>query len=178
MILGGDEFMRTQKGNNNAYCQDNELTWFDWDYANKHKHMIMFVKKIIAFRKKYTILQKRKFLAGESLNFNKTEDITWYGYNLDSVNWDDPELKMFCCHLNGNKDTEKPGNYHLFFILNADFNSHTVKIPEYSGIKWHRVIDTSLKSGGDILEAGKEIKISPQDLYIINPRSVVGLLGK
>ena len=178
LLLGGDEFMRTQKGNNNAYCQDNELAWFDWDYANRHKHMIAFVKKIIAFRKKYTILQKRKFLAGQSLNFDRVEDITWFGYDLDGVNWDDPDLKTLCCHLDGNKDTENPENYHLFFILNADFGSHTVKLPEFSGIKWHRAIDTSLKSGNDIFDTGKEIKISPADFYIINPRSVVGLVGK
>ncbi|MCD4779770.1 MAG: glycogen debranching protein GlgX [Candidatus Omnitrophica bacterium] len=178
LLLGGDEFMRTQKGNNNAYCQDNETTWFDWDYAKRHKHMTTFVKKIIAFRKKHTILQKRKFLAGQSLNFDDINDITWFGYNLDGVNWDDPELKTFCCHLDGNKDTENPENYHLFFILNADFGSHTVKIPEFVGIKWHRAMDTSLKTGDDILDIGKEIELSPQDLYIVNPRSVVGLIGK
>lgn len=178
MILGGDEFMRTQKGNNNAYCQDNELTWFDWDYADRHKNMTVFVKKVIAFRKRYKILQKRKFSPGDDLNFDNMKDVTWFGYDLDRVHWDDPDLKTFCCHMDGNKDNLNPKNYHLFFILNADFNSHTVKLPEFAGIKWCRVIDTSLKSGDDILDHGKEIEVYPKDLYIINPRSVVCLIGK
>ena len=65
MILGGDEFMRTQRGNNNAYCQDNEISWFQWDEVEKNWDIFDFFKKAIAFEKRYTILQRRKFFLGD-----------------------------------------------------------------------------------------------------------------
>jgi isoamylase len=179
MILGGDEFMRTQNGNNNAYCQDKEEIWFDWDYAKQHKDMTEFLRKIIVFRKRYTVLQQRKFLAGQGLDFAKVQGIAWYGENLDSVRWDDPALKTFCCHLDGSKEPSSGlGRYYLFFILNADTNGHTIKIPQHENITWYRVLDTSLESGEDILAPGKEKKLADPGTFRVSPRCVAGLLGK
>src|SRR5439155_21213321 len=68
MMLGGDEFLRTQKGNNNAYCQDNDISWFDWNRVADHADIRLFTKKIIAFTKRYTVLQQRKFFQGADLD--------------------------------------------------------------------------------------------------------------
>ena len=76
--------MRTQNGNNNAYCQDNEISWFNWDYLNKNADMLDFFKKIIAFTKKYTILQRRKFFLEMIWMQHKTfPDISWFGKDLN-----------------------------------------------------------------------------------------------
>jgi isoamylase len=179
MILGGDEFMRTQKGNNNAYCQDNEISWFHWDQAKKNSDILDFFKKAIAFEKTYTILQRRKFFLGQDLNADRIPEITWYGKDLQRPAWDDPELRTLCCQLEGKEKGSGPAAYHLFFILNADFRWQPVQVPPLAdGRTWYRVIDTSLKDGEDFLDFGKEIRIDPPDVYLANPRSTVVFVGK
>ena len=179
MILGGDEFMRTQRGNNNAYCQDNEISWFHWDEVNKNSDILDFFKKAIAFEKRYAILQRRKFLIGKDLDADQVPDITWFGKDLGIPFWDDPELRTVCFQLDGGEEISELGHYHLFFILNADFHLQSVSLPPLTnGKKWYRVVDTSLKSGEDFLETGKEIRIEPSDHYLANPRSTVVLIGK
>jgi isoamylase len=179
MILGGDEFMRTQKGNNNAYCQDNEISWFNWDYLKKNSDILDFFKKTIAFEKKYTILERRKYFLGEDLNADHIPEITWFGTNLGNPSWDDPEARTLCCRLVGKDESFEPVEYHLFFILNADFRLQPVHLPPFTnGRAWYRVIDTSLKSGEDFLDFGKEIRINPPDVYLANPRSTVVFVGK
>lgn len=82
MLLGGDELLRTQKGNNNAYCQDNEISWFDWNDLAKHGDMHRFVKKLIAFTRRYTVLQRRKFVLGQDLDADGFPDFSWFGSDL------------------------------------------------------------------------------------------------
>ncbi|MBI1811246.1 MAG: glycogen debranching protein GlgX [Nitrospirae bacterium] len=179
MILGGDEFMRTQNGNNNAYCQDNDISWFNWDYLIKNAGILDFFKKVIAFTKKYTILQRRKFFLGKDLDADNIPDISWFGKDLNRLSWDDTELRTICYQLDGGEEKSEMGDYQLFIILNADFNLQSVKIPMLNdGKKWHRAIDTSLKSGDDFLAAGREILIEPSDCYFANARSTVVLIGK
>ncbi len=179
MILGGDEFMRTQRGNNNAYCQDNEISWFQWDEVKKNRDILDFFKKAIAFEKRYTILQRRKFFLGTDLDADHIPDLTWFGKDLGKPSWDDPELRTLCYQIDGGDERSELGDYHLFFILNADFNLQSIRLPELTnGRQWYRVIDTSLKSGEDFLDVGKEIRIDPPDHYLANPRSTVVLIGK
>lgn len=179
MVLGGDEFMRTQGGNNNAYCQDNEISWFDWEATKKNSGILEFFKKAVAFTKKYTILQRRKFLLGRDLNANHIPDITWFGKDGGKPLWDDPELRTLCYRLDGGEVKSRLGNYQLFIILNADFMVQDIKIPGIEeGMKWHRVIDTSLESGEDFADVGKEILLNPFGYYPSNPRSTVVLVGR
>jgi len=81
MLLGGDEFARTQRGNNNAYCQDNNISWFDWDLAAKNDDLVEFFRKAIGFVRRYPILQRRKFALGEDLDDDKVPDLSWFGAN-------------------------------------------------------------------------------------------------
>ncbi len=179
MILGGDEFMRTQSGNNNAYCQDNETNWFQWDEVEKNSDIFNFFKKAIAFEKRCTILQRRKFFFGEDLDADHIPDFTWFGKDLGNPSWEDPELRTLCFQLDGGEEKSDLGDYHLFFILNADFNLQSITLPQLAkGKQWYRVIDTSLKSGEDFIDVGKEIQIDSPDHYLANPRSTVVLIGK
>lgn len=178
MLLGGDEFMRTQAGNNNAYCQDNDITWFNWDLLNQNADMLDFFKKALAFTKRYTILQRRKFLLGQDLVGDQIPDIAWFGKDLGAPSWDDPELCTLCCQLDGGEEKSDLGDYQLFFILNGDFNLQFIQLPPLGGgKKWYRAIDTSLKSGEDFWGPGREVPITPPDYYLANPRSTVVLLG-
>ncbi|MCL5966111.1 MAG: glycogen debranching protein GlgX [Deltaproteobacteria bacterium] len=179
MILGGDEFLRTQKGNNNAYCQDNEITWFDWDLAEKNGDFLAFVKKAIACTKRYPILQRRKFFTGEDRSHDSVPDITWYGKELAPPAWDDPELRTLCYRLDGGEEPCAAGEYQLFVILNADYRPQTVRVPPLAdGRKWRRMIDTSLPAGDDFLDPGREAPLDPPDAYLANPRSTVLLIGR
>ncbi|MGD0915966.1 MAG: glycogen debranching protein GlgX [Thermodesulfobacteriota bacterium] len=179
MILGGDEFMRTQKGNNNAYCQDNDISWFQWDEVKKNSDILIFFKKAIAFVKRYSCLQRRKFFLGKDLDADHIPDLSWFGKDLDKPSWDDPELRTLCYRLDGGEEESEWGDYHLFFILNADSNLQFIKLPQLTkGKKWFRAVDTSLKSGEDFLDTGKEIRIEPSDHYLANPRSTVVLIGR
>jgi isoamylase len=179
MILGGDEFMRTQKGNNNAYCQDNETSWFQWDDVKKNSDLLSFFKKAITFEKRCTILQRRKFFFGEDLDADHIPDFCWFGKDLGKPSWDDPELRTLCFQLDGGEEISEMGKYYLFFILNADFQLQSIKLPQLpDSKKWYRVIDTSLKDGEDFLEFGKEKLIDPADVYLATPRTTVVLIGK
>ena len=179
MILGGDEFMRTQRGNNNAYCQDNEISWFNWDDVKKNEEVLEFFKKTIAFEQKHTILQNRKFSFGSDLDSGRVPEITWFGKDLSGPSWDDSEQRTLCYRLDGREDGSDAKEDHLFFILNADPNLQFVRLPPLNGGKtWYRVMDTSLKGGEDFLEEGKEIRLDPPDHYLANPRSTVLLVGK
>ncbi len=177
MMLAGDECMRTQKGNNNAYCQDNEINWFNWDNVRQHVDILEFFKQVIALEKRYTILQRRKFFMGEDLDSDGVPDISWFGRDLGKPQWDDPELRTLCCQLDGGEEESELGDYHLFAIFNVDFNAQSTMLPQLkNGKKWYRIIDTSLESGKDFLEAGKEIPVN--QYYIADPRSTVLLIGK
>ncbi len=179
MILSGDEVMRTQRGNNNAYCQDNEISWLDWDEAAKQKEVFDFFRKAIALTKKYTILQRSKFLLGADLNADHIPDIDWFGNDLHAPAWNDPELRTFCYRLDGADEPSDQGDYLLFMVLNADYRQQRILVPPpKEGMSWYRVIDTSLAAGEDFAQEGAERLLVPADSYLANPRSTVLLLAR
>jgi len=179
MMLGGDEFMRTQWGYNNAFCQDNEISWLDWSDLGKNADIQEFFKKTIQFTKEYPVLQRRRFPLGVDLNANGIPDLEWFGFNLDTPDWHDPEIRTICYQLDGSEVASDKGNYLLFLIFNADFQVHSVMLPTPpKPIRWLRVIDTSLPSGEDFLKSSREILIDPPDYYLASPRSTIVLICK
>jgi glycogen operon protein len=179
MLLGGDEFLRSQGGNNNAYCQDNEISWFRWDDLERNKDIFTFFQKAIQLTRRYTILQRRKFFLGTDLDANKVPDLAWFGPGLGPPGWGDPELRLLCYQLDGGEEKSVFGDYLLFLILNADHRLQSVSLPPLrDGLHWFRVVDTSLPAGSDFLNAGQETRLDPTDVYLANPRSTVVLVGK
>jgi isoamylase len=179
MILGGDEFLRTQRGNNNAYCQDNEISWFDWTRASRHADILEFFRKAIALTCRVPILCHRKFLLGEDLDDDAVPELTWFGVDLGWPPWHDPNARTLCFQLDAGVLPPDPRATRLFFILNAHWELQWVKLPALEpGCGWSRIVDTSLPSGEDFREAGQEVPIDPPDHYIANPRSTVVLLGR
>jgi isoamylase len=176
MILGGDEFARTQNGNNNAYCQDNDINWFDWNLVKKNSTYSGFYKKLIAFRKKYSVFQRKKFFTGKDLNNNDIMDITWYDKELKPLNWCNNDVKTVAYLIDGSEENSESGEYYLYLIFNADFYLQKAVLPAINK-KWYRKIDTFLKPGDDFCDDSEEILLNPQDQYLVNPRSVVVLLG-
>jgi len=179
MILGGDEFMRTQRGNNNAYCQDNGISWFDWKGVSENAGMVEFFRKAVALTNRYTVLQRRRFYLGKDLDANAVPDLAWFGPDGGSPDWGNPESRILCVQLDGSEEKSDLGDYQLFIVLNAGFHLQEVRLPKLPcGRTWHRVLDTSLHDGEDILDPGREIQLEPPDVYLANPRSTVLLLGR
>jgi isoamylase len=133
MMLGGDEFCRTQRGNNNAYCQDNDISWFDWDLVHKNADILAFFRKAIAFTKRYTVLQNRKFFLGQDLNNDTIADISWLGTDLGVPRWNDPEARTLCYRLDGGETQSSLGTslgtYYLFIIFECGFQSAASQPP-------------------------------------------------
>jgi isoamylase len=171
MILGGDEVRRTQQGNNNAYCQDNEISWFDWDLPNKNSSMFRFWKKMITFRKRHPALHRRRFFSG-SVNGRGLKDISWHGVNLNEPNWDDENARALAFTLGGE---EKEADIHV--MMNMYWESLNFEIPPVDSRKWYLVANTFLASPDDIVEAGYE-KVVDSSTYQVRERSVVMLISK
>ncbi|WP_172203870.1 glycogen debranching protein GlgX [Niveibacterium sp. COAC-50] len=179
MLLAGDEVRRTQRGNNNAYCQDNPLAWFDWGAVERNASLLRFTRNAIALTRRYTVLQRRKFLLGRDMNCDGVADISWFGTDLNPPRWDDPQARTLCYRLDGGEIISPAGRYYLFFILNADSQLQDVRLPPAGdGMRWYRIIDTSLPADEDFAEAGAEVLLEPDDHYLANPRCTVVLISR
>jgi len=179
MMLGGDEFARTQQGNNNAYCQDNEISWFDWTRVERNHDLVEFFRKTITLTRRFPILQRRKFLLGKDLDADGVPDLTWFSPDLATPAWKDGNVRTVCMQLDASEDGSNLGVQRLFFVFNGDYRSQQVQLPQLpDGLAWHRAVDTSLPAGDDFLEAGLEVKIEPADHYLVNPRSTLVLLAQ
>ncbi|GAB1545372.1 glycogen debranching protein GlgX [Scytonema sp. NUACC21] len=173
MILAGDEVRRTQKGNNNAYCQDNEMSWFNWDFVEKNSDTLRFFKLMIDFRKRSCnpTLRRRHFFTGE-INERGLADISWHSCKLFSPGWDDPNARALAFTLAG---FEGAADIHV--MLNMYWEALNFEIPFVEGREWYRIVDTAEPSPRDIADLGKETVVSDNS-YIVQNRSIVVLISK
>jgi glycogen operon protein len=177
MLLGGDEVLRTQRGNNNAYCQDGELTWHDWATTPRRAAFREFLRKAIAFRRSHPILGQRRFRAGVDTDGDHRPDIAWRDKGGGPLRWDDPELRTVCFQLDCSE--AGAGCELLYLVLNANRRAEWITLPRpEAGTAWHRVVDTSLPPGEDFAERGAETLLDPPEFYIANSHSTVVLLAR
>ena len=178
MLLGGDEMLRTQRGNNNAYCQDNAISWLDWELAETNADFMRFVRLVIALRRRHPILRRGRFHRGEDSDGDQIPDIAWFSAGLEEAPWSDPNARTLCYQLDGKEGGPDAPRCLIYIVLNAEDQLVHVKLPRLpKGETWRRVIDTSLVSPLDFAEEGEEVELEPQDHYLANPRSTVVLLG-
>ncbi|MBF0564177.1 MAG: glycogen debranching protein GlgX [Nitrospirae bacterium] len=166
MFLAGDEIAHTQLGNNNAYCQDNEISWINWDFVHKNADMHRFFKLLIKFRKGCSALRPDTFAS------ENTEHIVWHGIRVGKPDWshDSRTLSMF---LPGGEQQD------ILFIVNAFWEPIRFRLPRPMGSRrWFRFIDTNHESSYDITEIGEEIFMNEQHSYKVWSRSVVVLVSK
>ncbi|MEK7270120.1 MAG: alpha-amylase family glycosyl hydrolase, partial [Planctomycetota bacterium] len=167
MILSGDEAGRTQRGNNNAYCQDNEISWFDWRLTERNADLVRFARELIAFRRRNACLRRPEFFTG-ALNGRGRPDVAWHGCLLNAPGWNDPACRVLALTL-GAFEPDAP-DLHLMF--NMDDSPLAFELPEGG---WRRFADTSLPSPGDIASPGAEAPVSGRE-YVVNPKSSVILI--
>ncbi|MDR0562905.1 MAG: glycogen debranching protein GlgX [Spirochaetaceae bacterium] len=180
MILGGDEIGRTQKGNNNAYCQDNEISWYDWSLLEKNKNLFRFAKEIIAFRLRHPGFMRPEFYTGRDGRYNAMPDISWFDERGNPPDWD----KLDTClalRMDGSKaEILADRDDNDFFIM---FNAGEKQIPfkicrTPIDKKWVRAVDTGLPSPDDICASGNEQPLAHPDIYLMKAKSMVVLISK
>jgi len=180
MILGGDEIGRTQHGNNNAYCQDNEISWYDWALLEKNKGLFHFVKEMIAFRRRHPGFMRPEFYNGHEGPSHSAPDICWYNEKGAAPDWDRLGYNL-ALQINGRKpdiNLNKDDN-DFFIMLNAGLDPVTFSIPPSIDCKpWFRVVDTSMFSPQDILPEGQEEPLALPNKYKVRARSVAILISK
>jgi glycogen operon protein len=180
MLLGGDEFRRTQRGNNNAYCQDNEISWYDWSFVKKHKEMVRFTRELIAFRKRHPALRRTHFFSGQDPDHDGLLDISWYNTAAEEADWN-KDCTSLACLIDGcypEIDGDITDN-DLYLMFNASPTARTFVLPKLpSGKTWWRALDTALSAPRDIVREGKELPVKPNRPYRVAPRSVVVLISK
>ncbi|MCG6862968.1 MAG: glycogen debranching protein GlgX [Chromatiaceae bacterium] len=139
MLLAGDEVLRTQQGNNNCYCQNNELSWLDWTLTERNRDMLHFTGSMIGFRHRHPTLSRERFLTGEPAVDQGIPDIRWHGAELDEPGWDDADSQALAFTLAGTSQEEPM----LHVMLNMGEVSRAFAVPELPGIGWRLAIDTA-----------------------------------
>jgi glycogen operon protein len=171
MILAGDELGRSQGGNNNAYCQDNEISWIDWRLQKQNAGLHRFFQLLIAFRRNHPLLRTTSY---RSLTGKDARKIEWNGVSLGHPDWS-YESRSLAMHLSelydgGNED-------HIYFIANSHWETHEFELPN-TGLHWRRFVDTSLDTPDDVTDLGSEQPLVDNHHYRVGPRSTVVLIGR
>ena len=171
MILSGDEVARTQQGNNNAYCQDNEVSWLDWRMTTSHADLLRFFQLMIAFRKRCSLLRRNSFQLHGGGGFH----ITWHGVKRAQPDWGHESralaMQLTQLHAGGSRDD-------LHFIANSYSGDLEFALPAIGEREWFRFADTALVSPLDIAEEGLEFPLLSQESYLVRARSVAIFVAK
>jgi isoamylase len=180
MILAGDEVGHTQQGNNNTYCQDNELNWHDWNWREPHWHLLNFTKKMIAFRKEHPIFRRREFFKGVPVGNSGRKDVAWLkpdGHEMTPEEWEKDFARCLGMWLNGEElpETDERGrplhDASFLVLFNAHHDLIDFKLPPIpEGASWSTEVDTSTVQGEPPPESA-----SPRDSYPLQGRSLVVL---
>jgi isoamylase len=169
MLLMGDEVRRTQRGNNNAYCQDNEISWFDWTLLDRHRDVHRFVKILVDFRLRRDLSREE---TGLSLNqFLRQGEIHWHGVKVNKPDWRDES------HSLAGTARSLTGRYQLHCMLNAYWEPLLFELPPAKGLSWHRLLDTFREPPDDICDLFDAPALQGPT-YVVQPRSVVLLASR
>ncbi len=151
MFMAGDEFRRTQRGNNNPWCQDNETSWLNWRLLEEHGEIFRFTRKMIRFRKEHPALRRNAFFTGKTAPGSEHPDISWHGIRAFEPDWSG-ESRIVACLLNG---AAAGDSADIYLAFNASLYNRVFEIPPApTGGKWRVVIDTSKPAPHDIVERG------------------------
>mgnify|MGYP001815255179 FL=1 len=152
MLVSGDEVRRTQKGNNNAYCQDNETSWFDWRLVEKHSEMLRFVQGLIRFRRNQPTVRRRTFLTGLPVDGRMIPDVAWFAPDGKHLDWGQHDLAMvaYIAAPSRQDDPEALGR-DVILMFNSTGQIRDFQMPEFGrGMRWNLFIDTAADSPHDI----------------------------
>ena len=178
MMVAGDEFGRTQKGNNNAYCQDNEISWLNWQEADKD--LLDFTRKLIQLRTGHPVFRRRRWFQGQPIKGVGLHDIAWFlpsGIEMPEENWSHDFAKSLGVFLNGHglRSMGPKGEQVLDDSFYAIFNAHHEPLsfvlpPKKYANSWIRILDTaegSINLEGEAYKPGTAVKVESRSIVLL-----------
>ena len=167
MLQAGDEFARTQGGNNNAYCQDNEISWIDWSFADKYASLLSFVRRLTQIRREYPVFRRETFLKGGARRAG-SKDVSWLsvrGGEMTEADWQEPSARVM-----GIKFVAPHGMMsRVLLLVNAGFDAAEFPLPASAETGWRLLFDTAREPGVENCEAPACVR----DVYRLESHSMV-----
>jgi isoamylase len=178
MLLGGDETARTQHGNNNAYCQDSELSWFDWELDERKARLLEFTRRLIDFRRSHPVFGRSDFLVGEELTGSGLPDVWWFrpdGRKMTRRDWQRPDSHALGMFLNGQEIPYRTahgqpiGDDSFLVLVNAHYEPLTFRLPPRRfGLRWALELATADPDGRwPDLPARSEVAVESRSLVLL-----------
>ena len=171
MFVMGDEVRRTQGGNNNAWCQDNPIGWFDWTQTQTESGMLRFWSELIAFRKTHPAVHRARFFSG-AVNERGMKDISWHGTTLNEPGWNDPHARALAWTVAGSL-----AHSDIHVMVNMYWEPLTFEIPQIYERAWYTAVNTALPSPQDINAPGNEVLVNSHHVEV-SGRSIVVLISR
>ncbi len=173
MLLSGDEFANTQWGNNNAYCQDNEISWLDWTLLDKNKELFEYAKNLIAFRKVHPVLLGSRYDFGE--NGTGYPELSFHGTKPWEIDESAPNLSFGYMFAEDHKKYKTKKDCYIYVAVNAHWEEHEYELPVVpDGLKWYLCCEAS----GFSAKPGKEKLLTNGMRITLGPRSSVVLIAR
>ena len=172
MLLGGDEFGRTQNGNNNPYCQDNEISWFNWQRNDEQNRLLEFTKKLIRLRKAHPVFRRPKFFRGRRIRGSEIKDVMWFnpgGNEMKRDEWSSPSVRCLGMLLSGDATDvvdargEPVRDDTFLLLINAHYDVIPFMLPGEEHLEWELILDTA-REDGFVAEPGKHSSGDDVDL--------------
>jgi isoamylase len=185
MLLAGDEFARTQRGNNNPYCQDSEIGWLDWSLDEEGEALLAFTRRLIALRSKHIVFHRSRFFSGGTIPGTAVKDVTWLradGAEMTAADWGEAHAKMLCLLLSGEaglmhltaRGEQEPDDTFLL-VMNASHLEVAQRLPAgRDGAGWQVLVDTARPLGEDQDQdgaPGEEIRLVPRSTMLLVQRA-------
>jgi isoamylase len=174
MLLGGDELGNSQQGNNNAYCQDNEISWYDW--AGKDEALLAFTRRLIGIRRAHPALHRQRFFSGRPIRGTDVQDVMWFRHDGETMNdedWQNPQTQSLAMFLAGNglRETDRKGrplkDDHLLLMLSASHEDLEFTLPQLPGAAhWELLVDTSNDEAQESCGAGEKTMLPARTLKL------------
>ncbi len=167
MLLGGDEFGRTQEGNNNAYCQDNPTSWCDWGLMDRYSEIHRFTKAMIRFRREHPVLRRTEYFTGAPCGVNGEPDLAWFDPWGAPLAWEDPELCLACM-----VDPSQNDGVGLYMMFNPTLVAREFFLPPQP---WRLRINTARPSPNDIVSAEDAPAVSSENRFVVGRKALAVL---
>jgi isoamylase len=174
MLLAGDELGRSQQGNNNTYCQDNELSWVDWNLTHSNRDLLEFTRFLIRLFHQHPVLRRRKFLQGRQIRGSEVKDLTWLrpdGQEMNDDDWGEPFISCLGLRLAGDTIDEMDAQGNRIeddtLLLNGHHESIPFTLPDQGPTGWELVLDTWEPGAGS-----PELPLQGGDTFDLKARSL------
>lgn len=179
MLLAGDEINRSQRGNNNAYCQDNEISWLNWEMDDDKQKLLTFTQRVIALRHAHPVFRRRDFYKGHPVRGLDVKDIVWLlpdGGEMTDYQWDQHFARCLGVYLAGEALTETDGrgrpvrDQNFLVLFNAHHETLPFKLPDYEGKRWSALLDTAFEEGlvvDGTFDGGVEYDLKGRSLVLL-----------